>query len=338
MNTRNIASDDKGVVYKKTIGTYFVHPLSIPGQAIPCAISNRLRKELIYPIAAPSSLPHRVRQVKDLDHSDPIAIGDRVRFRHTGDGTGLITEILPRRNQLARRNAGSGPFEQVIAANIDQVVPVFSAAAPAPHWNMLDRYLVSAESYQLPTLVVITKIDLAGSSNSKVDQEIQAAVAEYRQIGYPVLCVSVVTGEGIAELREALRNRISVFVGKSGVGKTSLLNALQPDLGLRVKAISDATGKGRHTTTWFELFPLDFGGGILDTPGVREFGLWDTELDDLGLLFPEIRPWIGKCRFRLDCQHDDEPGCAVRRAVMAGEISPRRYQSYLRLREDWSER
>jgi ribosome biogenesis GTPase len=334
MSTRDNASNDEGVVYKKSTGIYFVHPLGSPGRVIPCAISNRLRKELIYPIAAPSSLSHRVRQVKQLDHSDPIAIGDVVRFHHAGDGSGLILEALPRRNHLARRTAGRGSFEQVVAANVDQVIPVFAAANPPPHWNLLDRYLASAESFDLPARVCITKMDLARSPNGAIDAEIQGAVAEYRQIGYPVNLVSTVTGEGMEELREALRGRTSVFVGKSGVGKTSLLNTLQPGLGLRVNAVSQSTGKGNHTTTWLELFALDFGGAVLDTPGVREYGLWDVDRDNLALLFPEMRPWIGQCRFGLDCQHDEEPGCAVRKAVMAGKVSPRRYQSYLRLRED----
>ena len=160
-------------------------------------------------------------------------------------------------------------------------------------------------------------------------------VDEYRRIGYPLLLTSSVTGAGLEELRRILKDRTSAFVGKSGVGKTALLNALEPGLGLRVGAVGQGNiGKGRHTTTSAEMISLSFGGDIIDTPGVREFGLYDMEGDDLAGFFPEMRPLVGSCKFGLDCQHDEEPGCAIRKAVMAGKISPLRYQSYLRLKEE----
>ena len=145
---------------------------------------------------------------------------------------------------------------------------------------------------------------------------------------------STITSQGLDELKARLRDRLSVLVGKSGVGKTSLLNAVEPGLGLRVQAVSQVTGKGRHTTSASESFALGFGGAIVDTPGIREFGLWDVAEDDLALFFPEMRPFVGQCKFRLDCRHDEEPGCAIRKAVVAGEISPYRYQSYLKLRAE----
>ena len=154
-----------------------------------------------------------------------------------------------------------------------------------------------------------------------------------RRLVIPRCSRARVSGEGIDDLRKALTGRISVLVGKSGVGKTALLNALQPGLGLRVKEVNLATGKGRHTTTNLEMFPLEGGGAIVDTPGTREFGLWETNID-MAMLFREMQPLVGKCRFGLDCQHDAEPGCAIRKAVMAGEINPRRYQSYLHLKEE----
>jgi ribosome biogenesis GTPase len=195
---------------------------------------------------------------------------------------------------------------------------------------LLDRYLVSAEAEGLPALIVINKRDLAWK-NPNLDQEIEI----YRRIGYPVLMVSTVTGEGIEELKEALQGKLSVFVGKSGVGKTSLLNAIQPGLGLRVKAVGNGElGKGRHTTTHLEMFELEFGGALVDTPGMREFGLWDITGDELASLFSEMADYIGQCKFGLSCQHDREPGCAIRKAVVAGDISPYRYQSYMRLREE----
>lgn len=322
-----------GVVYKKTIGNYTVRN---NGRVVVCELSNRIRKQLIYPTADPGSLHHRVQKVVDLEHMDPLAVGDEVRYIQSQDGKGLIVELLPRRNKLTRRSAvpkplhhGSHPFEQIIVTNVDQVIPVLAAAQPEPKWNLLDRYLVSAETSGVRSLICITKLDLVNGTKG----EHQAMLEEYRQIGYPFLLTSSFTGEGIGELRQALEGRTSVFVGKSGVGKTALLNALQPGLGLRVREVNQVTGKGKHTTTHLEMFPLESGGAIVDTPGTREFGLWQYE-DDLALLFPEMRPLVGKCRFGVDCQHDEEPGCAIRKAVMDGKISPRRYQSYLQLTQE----
>jgi ribosome biogenesis GTPase len=228
------------------------------------------------------------------------------------------------------------PHEQVIAANVDQVVPVFAAAEPPPKWNMLDRYLVSAEAAGLPAVILITKLDLVLDDQDQMEAELAQAAVEYRRIGYPVLLVSAHRGQGLAEVQQALQGRISVLLGKSGVGKTSLLNALQPGLGLRVNAVNQVTGKGKHTTTNMEMFPLEFGdgGGIIDTPGVRAFGLWLEDGTAVDWCFPEMRPYIGECRFGLSCAHDQEPGCAVQQAVSAGQIHPRRWQSYLQLRSE----
>jgi len=195
---------------------------------------------------------------------------------------------------------------------------------------LLDRYLVSAEAAGLQTLIVINKLDLAWK-NPGLEEEVEI----YRRIGYPVSMVSAVTGVGIEELKSALQGKLSVFVGKSGVGKTSLLNALQPGLGLRVKAVGHGeVGKGRHTTTHLEMFELEFGGRLVDTPGMREFGLWNITAAELADLFPEMAEYVGQCKFGLSCHHDREPGCAIRKAVTAGAISPYRYQSYMRLREE----
>ncbi len=325
MNTDN--GDGQGIVFQKNLGQYSVHS---NGREIACALSSRLHKQLSYPTAAPSSLRRAVQSVRELDQVDPVAIGDVVRFVDAGESRGMITEILPRRNKLSRpaTTPGQRVFEQVIVANADQVVPVFAAASPTPKWALLDRYLVAAEAAGLPALICITKTDLAGQ-----DTELEAAIAEYRRIGYRVQLVSAVTGEGLDEIKRSLQERVSVLVGKSGVGKSSLLNAIQPDLGLRVKAISRGKGgKGMHTTTRLEMFRLDGGGAIVDTPGIREFGLWDVDEEDVALFFPEMRPLVGRCKFGLDCRHDEEPGCAIRKAVMRGEISPYRYQSYLKLR------
>lgn len=313
-----------GLVVKKAPGIYHVER---DGQVVVCAISNRLRKELIYPIADASSLPHqRVQAVKDIDTVDPVAIGDRVAFRPAEPGKGVITEVLPRRTRLSRPAAGNKPLEQVLVANLDQVVAVFAAAHPEPRWNLLDRYLVSAEASGLETLICITKMDLADAD------EIDTVTALYRSLGYRVLLTSSDTGAGIDAMREALAGKLSVFVGKSGVGKTSLLNAVQPGLGARVGAVSAGkTGKGRHTTTGMELFRLNGDGAVVDTPGIRIFGIWEVDGSDIALYFREMAPLAPECRFGASCTHEHEPGCAIRAAVEAGRIHPRRYDSYLRL-------
>ncbi|HKY55570.1 MAG TPA: ribosome small subunit-dependent GTPase A [Anaerolineales bacterium] len=324
MNTDN--EDDIGTVFRKTLGRYTVHANE---RELDCVLSSLLHKQLIYPTAAPTSLRHKVQEVRELDHVDPVAIGDRVRYVDAGDGSGMIIEVLPRRNKLSRPTS-QRVFEQVIVSNADMVLPVFAAASPTPKWGLLDRYLVTAEAADLPSLIVINKLDLAWKTPS-LDEELEI----YCRIGYPVLLVSAVTGEGIDELKHFLQGKLSVLVGKSGVGKTSLLNAIQPGLGLRVKEVSQGEqGKGRHTTTHLEMFKLDFGGALVDTPGMREFGLWNIAAEELAYLFPEMADYVGQCKFGLSCRHDREPSCAIRKAVMTNEISPHRYKSYLQLREE----
>lgn len=327
MNTDN--EDDIGIVFRKTTGHYNVHA---DGREIDCVVSSLLHKQLIFSTADPTSLRRTVQEVRELDHVDPVAIGDRVRYVDAGNNSGMITEVLPRRSKLSRSATmpGQRVFEQVIVSNADLIVPVFAAASPTPKWGLLDRHLVSAESSDLSSLIVINKIDLAWK-NPSLKEELEI----YRRIGYPVLSVSAVTGEGVEELKHFLKDKLSVLVGKSGVGKTSLLNAIQPGLGLRVREISQGElGKGRHTTTHLEMFQLGFGGALVDTPGIREFGLWNITGEELAYLFPEMADYVGQCKFGLSCHHDSEPSCAIRKAVMAGEISPYRYKSYLHLREE----
>jgi ribosome biogenesis GTPase / thiamine phosphate phosphatase len=309
MNTTN--ESDQGVVFRKSLGHYTVHT---NGREVDCELSSRFHKQ---------SHQHT---------ADPIAVGDQVHFLDLGQDRGIITEILPRRSTFSRPLpvAGQRVVEQVIAANADQVLPVFAAASPTPKWGLLDRYLVAAEASGLPPQIVITKIDLA-SENDSLESDLEI----YRRIGYPIHKVCSSTGEGVEELKQALRGRISVLVGKSGVGKTSLLNAIQPRLGLRIKTVSQGEiGKGRHATTHLQMFELEFGGRLMDTPGIREFGLWNIHTEELASLFPEMTRYVGQCKFGLSCQHDREPGCAIRKAVMDGQVSPYRYQSYMHLREE----
>jgi ribosome biogenesis GTPase len=304
----NDAAPNRGVIVAKTLNAYRIRS---GNESVECTLSARLRKQ---------------------SSQSPVAIGDVVVWNEVAQ----ITAVLPRRNQLSRRGAASMPsayaHEQVIVANVDQIVPVFAAANPRPAWNLLDRYLVSAESAAIPALVCLTKMDLV--EGSPQGEEIEAIAEEYRAIGYEVVLTSTITGRGLDDLRIRLGKRLSALVGKSGVGKTSLLNSLQPGLGLRVQAVSKATGKGRHTTSSSEIFALESGGSIVDTPGIRAFGLWDVVEDDLAWFFPEMRPFVGRCKFRLDCRHEEEPGCAIRTAVVDGQISPYRYQSYLKLRAE----
>lgn len=327
MPTNN--QDDTGVVFRKLLGHYTVHA---NGRELDCVLSSLLHKQLIYPIADPTSLRRRVVGVREIEHVDPIAIGDRVRFVNAGSDRGMITEILPRLSKLSRPATvpGQRVFEQVIVSNADLVVPVFAAVSPPPRWGLLDRYLVTAEAAELPVLIVITKLDLMNR-----DRKLAEGLEIYRHIGYPVHMVSSHTGEGVEELKQILLGKTSVLIGKSGVGKTSLLNAIQPGLGLRVKEVGKGElGKGRHTTTHLEMFDLRFGGAIVDTPGMREFGLWNIASDELAFLFPEMEEHVGKCKFGMSCQHDNEPGCAIRKAVMDGGISPHRYKSYMTLRSE----
>jgi ribosome biogenesis GTPase / thiamine phosphate phosphatase len=312
----------EGVVYRKSQGQYAV---LAAGRTVQCTISNRLRKQLVYPIADPGSLRPHVVAVEDIRMVDPIAVGDGVQFVAGGAGSGMIVDVLPRRSKLVRRAAGPKPLEQVIVANVDQVVVICAADRPAPSWELVDRYLASAESTEVPARICITKTDLV--EPGALDDE----VANYRAIGYPVDLTSASSGAGVAEFAVVLQHRLSVLAGKSGAGKTSILNAVQPGLGLRVGAVSAMTGKGKHTTSFLELFPLDGGGGVVDTPGMREFGLWDVHQDDIALLFREFRPLVDRCRFGRSCRHREEPGCGITAAVAAGQITQRRYRSYRRM-------
>ena len=324
----------EGTVYKKSIQSCTVWS---GGRTVTCTLSPRLWK----PDGAAGHKWKRksIHEPNSFTPVDPVAVGDVVRFLDGQDGTGRIVEILPRHSQLSRRSPvampGAHAFEQVIVSNVDQVVPVFAVADPEPHWNMLDRYLVTAESFHVPAVICVTKMDLLDDlSRQEARDNLNRVLDEYRMIGYPVIAVSSFTGVGLDEIRLALHGKISVFLGKSGVGKTSLLNAIQSGLGLRVNPVNQVTGKGRHTTTYLEMFGLDQGGAIVDTPGEREFGIWNVHSHDLALFFPEMQPYVGKCKFGLGCRHAEEPGCAVRKAVTSGWVSPRRYASYQRLLEE----
>jgi ribosome biogenesis GTPase len=258
--------------------------------------------------------------------ADVIALGDRVEINCSPDGTGTIEAVQDRKRALVRTApTARGPYQQVLLANLDQLVLVFSCESPKPWLEMLDRFLVICEKQEIPPLIIANKIDLVGIDSA------QNAFLDYPTLGYPVFFTSTVTGEGVEEFRQHLVGRISGLVGQSGTGKSSLLNAVQPDLGLAVRAISEWSNEGRHTTVVRAMFPLNGGGHVADLPGIRNLDLWDIEPEELDGYFPEIRDRVQDCQFN-DCSHQDEPGCAVLAAVDSGEISAARYKSYSRLR------
>ncbi len=257
---------------------------------------------------------------------DILAVGDRVQISVQPDGSGMIEEIEERERMFSRMApTPRGEYQQIIIANPDQVILVFACAEPAPRLRMLDRFLIVAEQTDTPAAIVFNKVDLVG-----IDQA-RKMFGHYEDLGYPVLYTSVESGRGMAELEERLASKISALAGPSGVGKSSLLNVIQPGLGLIVRDVSESTRKGRHTTVVRELFPLDGGGYVADTPGLKALALWDIEPEEVDGYFPELRDLVADCQFS-NCTHMHEPGCEVMAAVEDGRVHPERYDSYVRLR------
>ena len=299
----------KGVVLSGTGGVWRVH---LPGE-------HRIVE---------ASLRGRLKKSRDGE-GVKLAVGDEVRVEPGSHQDWSIIEILPRRSKLARRAPSGAHGERILAANVDQVIVMFAAVKPEPHPRMLDRFLVIAEANALPARIVINKIELGPR------EETEAMFAPYAKAGYDVHYVSVKQRIGLGALHDAFARRVSVLTGPSGVGKSSLLNATFPGANLRVGDISESVNKGRHTTVGAVMIELpgDEGGFIVDTPGLREVGLWEIPADRLDHCFPEFRPHLDECRFG-DCRHVREPDCGVREAVTRGEISTARYESYLMLLED----
>ena len=255
---------------------------------------------------------------------DLAAIGDRVRITVSTDGSGAIEEVEERKQAIVRLDPRpQGEYQQVLLANADQSVFVFACAHPNPKLRMLDRFLVIAEKQRVPAVIVANKIDLV--------EDAKEIFGLYEPLGYRVIYTSTKTGAGVDELHDTLKNKISALAGPSGVGKSSLLNEIQPGLGLAVNEISKVMDKGKHTTVTRQMFPLVGGGYVADTPGWKSLALWDTEPEEMEAYFPELRELVQDCQFS-DCSHTHEPKCAVLAAVKDGRVHPERFESFLRLR------
>ncbi len=300
-----------------------------------------------YWVETPDNVTYRCRLrgrlKEEAQSSDIVAIGDNVTFVPVEeDGvdvlSGAIESVAARRTVLSRavrtegkRGAGQQEREHVLIANADRCFFVITPSQPAPNFRMLDRLLVSGEKAGIEALfIVVNKIDLS------TPEAIDALTAPYARMGYPILRTSALHGTGIDALRDQLKDHISVFTGQSGVGKTSLLNCIQPNLGRVVKAVSASSEEGMHTTRDSALVKLNIGGYLADTPGIRRMALWDVEPSELDGYFRDIAPFVSACKFR-NCTHTTEPACAVRQAVKRGEIARHRYENFLHLREELAE-
>lgn len=262
-------------------------------------------------------------------YADPVAVGDQVIFTQLDAEEGVVEDILPRETKFSRQYAGKhGDIEQVIVANAHQIVAVVSTLMPPLNFRTLDRFLILAEAGDMEAVICVNKMDLVDATQR---DELVETFTNYEKLGYQILYTSIHIPESLETLRDILRDKFSVIIGASGVGKSSLLNVLQPDLGLRTGEVGIRTQKGRHTTTLVELFSLEFGGEVADTPGIREVGLWGVDTENLEHYFPEMEPHLGQCKYN-DCAHVAEPDCAIQDAVASGEIHTERYRSYVVLR------
>ncbi len=266
-----------------------------------------------------------------LKLTNPIAVGDEVKITMEDEKQGLIKEILPRRNYVVRQSPRQRQNLHLLASNIDQAVVIVTIVSPNLKQGFIDRFLLMTEPYNIPTCIVFNKADLY----SEEDLEIYGALEYiYQKIGYEVLLVSALTGQGIEALKTMLRDKVTLIGGQSGVGKSTLVNAMQPQLELRTTELSDFSGKGQHTTTFAEMFPLTFGGYLIDTPGIKTLSFSNLEPADVAHNFREFFEMSPDCKFGGQCLHRDEPKCAVKAAIEEGEISELRYANYLAILEE----
>jgi ribosome biogenesis GTPase len=329
-----------GMVLNGAHGIFDVHT---DNGVLRCTLRGKLKKAFIPPPTGRPALNATSRYGKIVAQSKAkrsekgeastqaaparLSVGDYVKLRQLDATTGMIEEILPRQSELSRRDSASTDkkvLQQTLLANLDQAVLVFSTAQPDPHFSMLDRYLAICESAGIHPVICLNKADLEHAGY--VDQ----AAELYTNLDYSVIWSSTITKQGINDLRTMLQNRMSLFTGPSGVGKSSLVNAIEPGMALKTGLVSNATGKGKHTTTGSQLYPLSGGGWLADSAGIRALATWNLAPEDLASCFIEFRPYLGECEFS-DCLHIDEEGCAILQAIEDGIIDERRHRSYVRI-------
>ena len=305
----------KGIVIRTTGNLYTV--ISEDGERIECVLKGKFR-------------------VKGIKTTSPLAVGDHVEYERPADGTtSVVVDIKKRENYIIRKATKPSKVSHIIAANIDQSVVIATLAFPRTSTGFIDRFLVTSEAYHIPAVIVFNKVDLYDKDLlKKMDQLTRI----YEDAEYPCYPVSAITHDGLEQLKGVVKNKVNLFAGHSGVGKSTLINALEPGLNIRIKEISQFHEKGKHATTFAEMHPLSFGGFIIDTPGIKEFGLIDFEKTEVAERFPEMRRYMHLCRYH-NCTHTHEPDCAVKKAVEEGIISSSRYENYLRIyyHKDWDE-
>ncbi len=295
---------EKGLVLKSTGSFYILRTQN--GSTVNCKLRGKFR-------------------MQGIKTTNPIAVGDIVLFVRENQQDGLITEILPRKNFIYRKSVNLSKISHIIAANIDSAFLIISMTDPRTPLGFIDRFLVAAESFRIKTILVFNKIDLYDAELKQVQKRLENL---YTNIGYTCISTSIVTDEGLDTLKSKIKNKVSLFSGQSGVGKSSIINCIEPDLQLKVSNISDYNSKGKHTTTFAEMFELSFGGFIIDTPGIKEFGLIHYKKEEISHYFPEMLELLPQCKFN-NCTHTHEPGCAVKEAWQEGKIADSRYQNYL---------
>lgn len=296
----------EGRVIKSTGSWYMVQDNE--GQVFPCRLRGRFK-------------------LMETKVTNPIAVGDKVEFEiQDGDeNTGVITSIHDRKNYIIRRAAQKTGYSHIIAANIDQALLIATLLYPKTSLGFIDRFLVSAEAYGIPAIIVFNKSDLYDEEATAIYEELSSL---YANIGYPTYLISATSNVGVEKIEELMRDKITLLAGHSGVGKSTLINALIPHVEQKVAPISDFAQKGTHTTTFAEMFPLNASSAIIDTPGIKEWGLVDIEEEELNHYFPELRDLLGKCRFH-NCTHIHEPDCSIIEALNKGKVAPSRYESYV---------